>query len=395
MLSFADLLHISIRQAFWQRKRYAGVLLAIAFGTLGFIVVNTMGRDVKRNLNRDLDLLGGATLIKVYFRYAPDADLRMFFKDQTVDAIRRLPGVETVSRLVTKMPLARTDTATGTQWFALVGVDSEFWSANSFQAVRGRLFTREAVEERRTACVVGAELAKKIFGSTDVAGRLLPIDRDLYLVSGVVDGVGVGDRNQYVFIPITTACDRMQGLTPQNRLYVRCRTWDDVPNVAEALRPLVGRLQSDDGLELEVKWEQLKHVRRIVWWVELFIHVSIVATLGLGGFGIWHGMMSAVRARTREIGLKKAMGAEDRDILSQFLTEALCLSVVSAVLGIAAARGTIEWIGRMLRTAPPYDLFLIYLGLSLAFCVVLGLVAGLVPSLRASRMEVVSAIRYE
>jgi putative ABC transport system permease protein len=115
----------------------------------------------------------------------------------------------------------------------------------------------------------------------------------------------------------------------------------------------------------------------------------------LGGVGIWNVMMAAVVTRTREIGLKKAMGAEDKDILAQFLSEALCLSMGAALLGALMGRIMMEILGYMIGSRPPENLFFMGLALGFLFAVLLGVGAGLYPSLRASRMEVVTAIRYE
>jgi len=131
------------------------------------------------------------------------------------------------------------------------------------------------------------------------------------------------------------------------------------------------------------------------WWVSLFIYASIGATLVLGGFGIWNIMMAAVTARTREIGLKKAMGAEDSDILYQFLFEALTVTFGSAFLGVLLGRVGIEYMSRMLGSSPPEGLFFLCLMAGLAFAAVLGIGSGLYPSIRASRMQVVDAMRYE
>jgi putative ABC transport system permease protein len=121
----------------------------------------------------------------------------------------------------------------------------------------------------------------------------------------------------------------------------------------------------------------------------------VAASLILGGFGIWNMMMSAVRSRTREIGLKKAMGAKGRDILSQFLTESLSLSMVAALVGVLAGRLGVELISLWLGSRPSEVLFFASTGLGLAFAMVIGVGAGLYPSLQASRMTVVHALRYE
>ncbi len=168
-----------------------------------------------------------------------------------------------------------------------------------------------------------------------------------------------------------------------------------MPSVAAAIPGVVEAYQSAENLLVEVSWENLDQVKQVAWWIEFFIYLAFASTLILGGMGIWNIMMAAVRSRTREIGLKKAMGAEDMDILAQFLTEALSLSLVSAILGVALGRVLVELLGWWIGMRPSEELFFTCLTISLFFAVVLGVGAGLYPSLQAARMEVVSATRYE
>jgi putative ABC transport system permease protein len=396
---FFDLLRVSLRQVVRHRMRYLGVVLAISLGTCGFIMILTVGRDVKHNLNQDLDLLGGATRIKVYFEKSQSSRDQIpkpqWFKPQAIDALSHLPGVRAVSAVAIK-PMQATSTMKGREHhFRLVAVDEVFWEVNSFSPVSGQLFGAEAVHDRLRVCVLGADLARLIFGRLDVAGLMLPIDRELYQITGVLGGTGTGERVRDAFIPLTTGQDRVKGLSFPEYIYVRCGTWDDVGPVAQAIPLAIQALQPDERISLEVAWDQLIRVQRIAWWVEIFIYLSILATMVLGGMGIWNGMMATVQSRTREIGLKKAIGAEDRDILIQFLSEALFLSFGSALIGIALGKGGVLVVGRILSSPPSADLFLLSLLLSVVFSLLLGVGAGFAPSLIASRMEVVSALRYE
>ena len=387
-----DLLYVSIRQVLRHRRRYLGVVLAISLGVAGFISVITMSRDVKRNINRDLALIGGVTLIRLHWENAP-FQKPQWFRDDTISDLRRLPGVDEVS------PLAQTwsySIQQGRKYpFMLLAVDESFWATRGFWPLKGRLFGPEEVDGRQREVVLGADLAQKIFGTQEVVGSLLEINHDLYRVAGVLGGLVDGGLSDAAFLPLTTAQDRIPGLSLTNRLYVRCFTWDDVAQVAAAIPGIVQAHQSPEHLRVEVFWEGLKRVRHVVWWIESFIYVAIGATLILGGLGIWNVMMAAVRSRTREIGLKKAMGAEDKDILAQFLSEALCLSLSAALVGVALGRLVMEITGFILGSHPPEELFLLCLVLGLLFAVGLGVGAGLYPSLMASRMEVVSAVRYE
>ena len=394
LLRFADLIRISVREVIRKRRRYIGVMAAIALGTAGFITIVTMGRDLKANFNNDLDLLGGATIIACHFDQQM-YDRQEWFRTRTVEAVEQIPGVKDVTKLRLRAG-ATTTFQEKVYGFNLFGVDANYWSLFSFNPTHGRLFTPEDVAYGLKVCVVGSDLAKTIFGTPEAAiGQQLNLDNNLYKVLGILGGVRAADKTLSVFLPITTAKARISDISDISSVYVRCNTWDDVAPVAAMLPEVINANQTGKGLRVQVGWEPLKQVQRMFWWVSLFIYASIGATLVLGGFGIWNIMMAAVTARTREIGLKKAMGAEDSDILWQFLFEALSVTFTSALLGVSLGWVGIGYLSRMLGSSPPVDLFLLCLAAGLGFAAVLGIGAGLYPSVRASRMQVVDAMRYE
>ncbi|MCP4575697.1 MAG: ABC transporter permease [Deltaproteobacteria bacterium] len=387
------MLHLSFRQVRRQRRRYWGVTAALALGTAGFVVISTMGSDFKESLNRDLNLIGGVTIIKVY--YDNDSGSRpKWFHYRTRKAVEHIQGVEKTSLVSVRynIPSIKRD---HTYHFNLVAVDEFFWKVNGFSPAAGEFFSVRSVAMRERICVLGVALEERIFSRGKGVGQYLIIDRDYYRVVGVLGGLGAGGLTRFAFIPLTTAMNRVSRLPPPGRMYVRCRTWDDVEPVAARIRSMVAQYQDPQGLRIEVATEQLKRVRMAAWWVELFVIVSIAATLILGGCGIWNGMTASVRARTREIGLKKALGAEDGDILVQILGEALCLSTGSALFGVLMGRGAIEIAGFFLENRPSESLFLTSAGLALLIAIVLGVTAGLFPAIRASRMQVAAAIHYE
>lgn len=396
LVSLHDILHISVRQVFRQRRRSIGVLLSVALGTASLIVMLTLGDQVKSDLNRDLDLLGGATVMRVGFTSSRDPGApAQVFKDQTVQQIRALPGVDTASVATEKVDWIALLWRGQVQATPIIGVDEHYWHTSSLIALRGQLFGAAEVREGQRVCVIGEQLAKNLFGQEDPVGQYLPVRTEVYRIVGVVGGLQVADRNKLALLPLTTVLRRSNGEMRADRLLVRCRTWDDVGPVAAAIPGIVAAHQDPQYLQVDVAWQQLERVVSMIWWVQLFVAVAIAATLTVGGFGIWNGMMSSVIARTREIGLKKAMGAEEEDILAQFLCEALVLSLSAAVLGILLALVVVQAAGVYLGGRPPLPLFVFYAGLSLVFSALLGVFAGFYPALRAARMDAVAAIRYE
>jgi len=396
---FKDILRISIRHVFRQRRRFLGPTLAIVFGTAGMIVVMSLSDDVKKVFNTKLDLLGGATILQVYFEDKPldqpwTARVRFFYWD-VLKALRKLPGVSVVSTIALKSAPASVGWGKNQGHFPLVAVDRYFWELHAFEPVAGGFFDKEAVECGDRVCVIGAEVARTLFDREDVAGSHILIENDLYRIAGVLDGFRVGEGTRFIFVPLTTAFSRISHMTLPVRLFIRCKSWDDVTPTAAAVPGVVGDFLHTDRLRVDGEWGNLKRVKRVALWLEVFANVCVIATLILGGLGIWNIMMASVRSRTREIGVKKAIGAEDRDILVQFMAESLALFTGAALSGVVLGWLATEAIGLILNSRPPMDLFLRSTAWSVGTSFALGLCAGTYPSIRASRMEVASALRHE
>lgn len=396
---YLDILRVSAKQVLRQRRRYLGVLVSIAIGTGGVIVILTMGQIVKNNLNNDLTLIGGATIIQASFEdktsRKDQIERLQWFQPKTVRAVRAVPGIMAVSETVSRVNSSRSVLGNNMFNFLIMGVDQFFWEVTGFSMLKGRHFNAEDVENHEAVCILGEQLALKIFGSTEVVGRRMAVDTSFYTIVGVMSGETSGDKTNNAFLPITSAKDRIDDLPESNTLIIRCLSWDDVEQVAAAIPQAVAPYQSVERLQVSVPRGALVQVKRIAFWVESFIYFAVAATLILGGYGIWNGMMTAVRSRIREIGLKKAMGAKDMDILFQFLGEALCLSCSAAILGIGLGIAGVAYSSQLMGKWPTREAMAGYSLLSFIFSIILGAVAGYYPALRASRMEVVTAIRYE
>ena len=393
-MKFLDTIRVGTRQVARQRGRYLAIVLVIALGIAGLILTATVGRDVKASVNQDLDLLGGVTRIKTLFEPVAGKPPNEF-EPQTVRMVSNIPGVTMVSKVTFKWKKARTTMSESPLEFDLQGVDPQFWAVNNFTAKLGRLIDQNDVDRRATVCVLGEDLARRIFGTDEVLGKILEIDQAIFQVVGVLGGSGVSYRTEVAFLPITTAEDRLRYMTLPNHLYVRVGDWNDVDRVAKVLEREIPRYQRADGLQVLVARDALKRVMNVAFIIESFVYLAVLAAFVMGGFGIWSVMNAAVRTRTREIGLKKAVGAEDGDILGEFLTEALTLSLLGGLVGVLLGRGTVELASLYLDTRPPEQVFFLMVGVSLSVALLIGVAAGIYPSIKASRMDVVSSLRYE
>jgi len=373
-------------------RNYLLVFVSIFFGVSGLIVLLTMTREVKQTVNNDLTLIGRANIIKIYFENQPNQRQERF-RESTVAAFRQQQGVHYVS--LTARGLGQAMVGNKKYPAKVIAVDEFFWELNNYFPSEGKLFRTEEVNKRERKVVLGSILAKMFFGAKEATGASIVIDNDLYLIMGVLSDLAPVNYQEAIFLPLTSAQDRIFNLSLPNTLYIRTRTWDDVPAVVKTATALIQNRQPSTGMVTEVHWETLKRVQFMSWSLEFLAYLGVILALCLGGGGIWNVMMAAVQARTREIGLKKAMGAEDKDILIEFLSEAVCVSLSAAMLGSIGAMLMVEVLDYWIGNCSDINYFLHYMGLGFLLALGLGIGAGIYPSLKASRMEVMNAVRYE
>lgn len=395
MIALSDLLRVSLRQVI--RQRTIGVVCSIALGITAFITLSVLGREIRYSIGQDMVLMGGVNMVHFYMDDTrhPGQPLREFYPD-TITAIRNLPGIAVVSVNVRGEKSFQLRRGELTIDVGFLPVDGYYWDAFAAVPIAGRTFTEEEVRDRRRVCVLGREVARELFGNEEAAvGQLLFLDNDVFEVIGVVGGVMLGSNIRGGFLPYTTALDRAWGGTKADRLFVRAVAWEDVSRLKDMVPDIVKQYQNAPHLMVRTQEEQLARIQTTFVFVEALLWLGIVASLLLGGFGIWYGTFAAVRARTREVGLKKAMGGADADIMAQFLTEALCKSVAGGVLGIALGTFVVEIGSALLNCPVSYAQLLLSSIGSLVFSAFIGVAGGLYPAVQASRMDVVTALRFE
>jgi putative ABC transport system permease protein len=386
-------MRISLRQVL--RRRSYGVIFSIALGITAFITLSVLGREIRYNIGQDMVLLGGVNVLTVFLDDLkfPDSP-RQDFLPETIDALRAAPGVLMASA---NLQVARLFTAREGERFIpfyVSGTDQYFWPLHEAVLQRGRFLTKDDVGERRRVCLLGKELAELLFGAADPVGRPIFLGNEAFEVAGVFSGIMMGEWNRWGFIPHTTLLDRYP-TDRLDRLFVRAVAWEDVHRLREEIPKIVALHQKAEHLVIRTQEEQLARIRTTFMWVEALLWLGIAASLMLGGFGIWNGTFAAVRARTREVGMKKAMGGSDTDILAQFLTEALCKSVAGGISGIALGVLVVETGAYFLACSVSYPLLAASSLGSIFFSALIGVGGGIYPAVQAGRMDVVSALRFE
>ena len=397
MIAYSDLIRVSLRQVV--RQKSWGVVASIALGITAFIALAVLGQEIRYKVGQDMVLMGGVNVMRITMEDSQyPGQPRRFFHPETIEAVKHLPGVHSVSissRNARHFTL-RSKVSERSVGMLVYGVDELFVPIFAADVVAGRSLSRDDVERHRRVCLLGREAATRLFGSPEQAiGELLFLDIDAVEVKGVIAGVMLGDWAEAAFMPVTTFNDRNWGDGRITRLFVRAVGWEDVVSLAVRIPEAVHANQEAPYLLVKTQQEQLSRLEVTFMWVQTLLWLGIGASLMLGGFGIWYGTFAAVRARTREVGLKKAMGGSDGDIMAQFLCEALCKSVAGGLFGILAGLVCVFAGVHFLGTKVPMLLLAASCAGSIVFSALIGVAGGIYPAVQASRMDVVTALRFE
>ena len=318
------------------RRRYKAVLVGIAFGTAGFIVVQTMGDSVEQKISQNLEILGGATIISAEWDDEEEHHPG-HFSMADVYRLKKIPNVVAVAPEVS-LPGTIVNYINTKYALSLIGVDQAYWRTKTAYASEGRLIGPSDVVARNKVCVLGSNSAKFLFNDENPVGKSVQVINLTFTVIGVLGGVQPTDMLNGIIVPITTAQNLFPALYKIRQIYLRVDDWNSVDKARDTAYAVlkVSHKGYDHALRVIHHPERIKLVKTLVSVVKLFVYASIIVTIGLGGIGISNVMLAAVRDRTKEIGLRKALGAKQETILLQFLTEATFIGIMAGLLGITA-----------------------------------------------------------
>ena len=274
------------------------------------------------------------------------------------------------------------------------------WIAN-FKMDLGRFFTEEEVRSARKICVLGATVVKNLFKGHNPVGKILKVDGNNYIVIGTTVAKGAmtwWDPDDQIFIPITTAQKRVFGIRHVQSIDVQIKNMDDIEtmkqNIDELLRKRHNLRQgekSDFYVQNSAEW--LQSWGKAAQTFQFLLGGIATISLLVGGIGIMNIMLVSVTERTREIGIRIAIGAKKREIRKQFLIESILISFLGGSIGIGLgvliSRAASEMGG--LETVVSLQSVLLAFG----FSVGIGIFFGLYPATKASNLNPIDALRYE
>ncbi len=401
------ILRIAVRALRRNILRSFLTMLGIIVGIASVIVGVSMGAGAKAEVDKRIASMG-QNLITVMsgnmsrggvrggFGMAPNLSVEDY------EALRRdVPGVAASS------PEARTqgqiNAGNQNTSVQISGVSAEYLTARSWPLRGGENFSDTDVRGAAKVCLIGSTTAKTLFGeNVDPVGQLIRIKNAPFTIVGWLEAKGSGsfgqDQDDLVLVPYTSVMKRLSGDTKFRSIFVQAESPSAIPAVQAQISELLRQRHQitegkDDDFMVRTQQETSDFFNAnnkiMTQLIGFFAGISLL----VGGIGIMNIMLVNVTERTREIGIRLAVGARGRDVLGQFLTEAVLLSAFGGALGIATG----YVVAPVLTQQQGYPTLITSSSVLVAFSVsaVIGIVFGFFPALKAARLDPIDALRYE
>jgi len=416
MLNLIEALRIAFDSLLANKLRAILTMLGIIIGVGAVIALLALGGAIQTLVTSELQGLGSNLVFLFAGTNDPETNRRVppRLTNEDIAAIADPLNVPAVAAVCAELSRRALTTYGGASYDALIaGVSANYLQVRNARVAVGSFFDERALELRSREAVLGHRVAQRLFpNGADPIGQRIRINGIGFQVIGVMaerGGSFASNEDDQIFVPLTTAQDRLfppaQNVTRRvdvTVVYIQARdekSIDDlIDQVTALLRQRNGLTYQDNNFTIVTQQDLVSSFATITGAITIFLGAIAAISLVVGGIGIMNIMLVSVTERTREIGLRKAVGARRNDIRLQFLVEATVLSLMGGVLGIAlgyalAAIGTalLANFSPNARAEVSLDAILLATLTSIA----VGIFFGLYPADRAARLDPIAALRYE
>ena len=369
-------------------------ILGVVIGVAAVITMVTLGKGATRSVSDQISSMGSNLLmLRPGQRFGPGADVAPNFKLADVEAIRA--QITTIDAVAPVASLSVTAVYQARNWSTMVtGSTNDHFRAGNWEIVSGRDFTETEERSGRAVCVIGESVRANLFGSQNPVGSDIRIKQFSCEVVGLLKAKGQSamgsDQDDTVVMPLRTVQRRLTGSQDVSRLTVSVREGASIDAAKEQLvllmreRRNIAENEDDNFRVMDTRQiaETLTGTTRIL---TMLLGAVAAVSLLVGGIGIMNIMLVSVTERTREIGIRLAIGALEREVLLQFLIEAVVLASLGGLIGLALAAGASMTIARMMGI--PYLFDPLTNILSFLFSAAIGVIFGYFPARRAAQLD--------
>jgi len=379
-------------------------MLGILIGVAAVISMMALGEGAKESISKDLSSLGSnlLTLMPGAHRHGPVAIqsgtvTRITLEDAR--AVSRLKEIKGVSPNVSGRAQL---VYGGKNWnTSVLGVGTDYERIRAATPLYGRFFTAEELRMRKKLALVGTTVIRELFNGGDPVGREIKINRVNFTVIGVLPQRGASfmrDQDDIVVIPYTTAMYRLMGKQYLDALDLEVHDPALIDSAISSIKELIikrHRLtpENEESFQIRDAREIRDMVSSTTRTMSMLLGSVAAISLLVGGIGIMNIMLVSVKERTKEIGLRKAIGARRSDILVQFLIESVLLTFAGGLAGTLLGSGVSSLLSLLANWSIKISPFSIFL--ASGFSILVGLVFGIYPAVQASKMNPIEALRYE
>lgn len=400
---FKIILQVAFRELRGSLTRSLLTMLGVIIGVAAVVAMVALGEGAKRNVEKNIRNLGANLLFvqpgllrKGHVKKAPAQTLTL----DDANLIRKnVPGILSLAPSATREAQVKYfNKNTRTQ---IIGTTPDWLQTRQFNVALGEFFTHRDVYGASRVVALGTAVAETLFGPKNPVGKFVKINGKNFLVVALMAEKGQAgwwDADDQALIPITTFQKRLFGVTHVQNISVEARSREDIDQVSEDITSLLRKshkIKKGEEADFHVR-SQLDILRSMESMTQTFKYLlgGIAAiSLVVGGIGIMNIMLVTVTERTREVGLRKALGAKRRDVLKQFLVESTILSGVGGLLGIGLGAAVADVMGRFTEWGTHVTGNSVIIAYSTALAV--GVFFGWWPAWKASRMNPVDALRHE
>ncbi len=406
-MNFAESVRVALRGLRANKLRSLLTMLGIIIGVSAVIVLVAIGQGARSSITGQIEGLGSNLLI-VMPGQTDSGGIRGgagSLTNLTMDDVSAIQNKADAVQAVAPQAGRGVQVVLGNQNTStqVVGTTPDFQAVrNSYPAV-GRFFTSQQVMARAKVAVVGTTVVTNLLGdpNANIVGKIIQINRVPFQVIGVMESKGSSgfqDNDDQIFIPITTAQARLIGNDNVRTIFVEAKSPDLMDTASQQISRIL-RVQHKltenvpDDFSVRSQADILSTVQGVTQALTLLLGGIAGISLLVGGIGIMNIMLVSVTERTREIGIRKAIGAKKRDILFQFLIEAVVLSILGGVVGILLGGGGAMALSRL--AGMPAEVSLASVSIAFCFSAAIGIIFGVFPAQKAARLDPIDALRYE